>query len=386
MPRIYFDNAATSWPKPEAVYRVVDECQRTIGAAAGRGGYRSALEAGRSVERARQKLANLLHAGDTKQIVFASNGTDALNLAIHGLLRPGDHVVTTVCEHNSVLRPLRHAIDTLGCEVDYVSCDSQGVVAAATVQAVLRSNTRLVAIVHASNVTGAIQPIAEVARFVQPHPALLLVDAAQSVGRVPIDLRAMPIDLLAAPGHKGLLGPLGTGFLFVRAGVESQLSPLRQGGTGSRSNEDSQPLLMPDKFESGNLNVPALAGLAAGIDFVQQHGVDSIRHQEEQLTKALIEGLQDLPGVTVYCPTNSHDRVAVVSIAITGYDPHELAAVLDSLHGIECRAGLHCAPRMHQALGTEKLGGTVRFSLGCFTTTEEVETVVEAVGQIAKAS
>lgn len=384
MTRIYFDNAATSWPKPEAVYRAVDECQRTIGAAAGRGGYRSALEARRIVDRARQKLANLLHAGDPKQIVFASNCTDALNQAIHGLLRPGDHVVTTVCEHNSVLRPLRHAIDSLGCAVDYIPCDPYGVVSAGGVQAALRPNTRLVAVVHASNVTGAIQPIEEIAGMVASHEALFLVDAAQSVGHVPIDLRATPIDLLAGPGHKGLLGPLGTGFLFVRAGVEPRLSPLRQGGTGSRSNEDAQPLLMPDKFESGNLNVPALAGLAAGIDYVQQQGVDSLRRQAEQLTGAMIDGLRDLPGVRVYGPVNPRERVAVVSITIESYDPHELAALLDSLHGIECRAGLHCAPRMHAALGTDHLGGTVRFSPGCFSTAHDVETVVEAVREIVQ--
>ena len=382
MPRIYFDNAATSWPKPEAVYHAMDECLRTIGAAARRGGYRSALEAGRIVDRARQKLANLVHAGDPKQIVFASNCTDALNLAIHGLLRPGDHVVTTVCEHNSVLRPLRHAIDSIGCAVNYVPCDSTGVVSPQDVQAALRPETRLVAVVHASNVTGAIQPIEEVADIVASHKAMFLVDAAQSVGHVPIDLRTMPIDLLAGPGHKGLLGPLGTGFLFVRAGVESQLSPVRQGGTGSRSNEDAQPPLMPDKFESGNLNVPALAGLAAGIDYVQQHGVDSLRRQAEQLTDAMIDGLRDVSGVTFYGPANQNERVAVVSITIDGYDPHELAALLDSLHGIECRAGLHCAPRMHTAFGTDKRGGTVRFSPGCFSTAHDVETVVDAVREI----
>jgi cysteine desulfurase family protein len=386
MPRIYFDNAATSWPKPEAVYRAVDEYQRSIGGAAGRGGYRSALDAGRIVDRARKKIADLLNAGDPKQVVLASNGTDALNLAIHGLLRPGDHVVTTVCEHNSVLRPLRHAIDALGCAVDYVTCDAQGLVSPNDVQSTMRSKTRLVAVVHASNVTGAIQPVEEIAGIVQSHPAMFLVDGAQSVGRVPIDLSATPIDLLASPGHKGTLGPLGTGFLFVRSGAEQELTPLRQGGTGSRSNEDLQPPMMPDKFECGNLNVPALAGLAAGIEYLQQRGVDEIGRQEEELTAGLVEGLRALPATTVYGPTDPHNRVAVISVTIEGIDPHEVAAMLESLHGIECRAGLHCAPRMHAALGTDKLGGTVRFSPGCFSTLEEVETVVSAVQKISAAA
>jgi selenocysteine lyase/cysteine desulfurase len=306
-------------------------------------------------------------------------------MAIHGLLRSGDHVITTVCEHNSVLRPLRHAIDSLGCEVDYLPCDGEGIVSAESVQAALKPNTRLVAIVHASNVTGAIQPIEEIARLVAPHPALLLVDAAQTAGRVPIDLRTTAIDFLAAPGHKGLLGPLGTGFLFVRSGLESQLVPLRRGGTGSRSDEEQQPPIMPDKFESGNLNIPALAGLVAGVEYVQQQGVDSLRKREEQLTVALLDGLRGLPGVTIYGPTDPTKRVAVVSIIIEGFDAHELATLLDGLHGIECRAGLHCAPRMHRALETDRVGGTVRFSPGCFSTTAEVAIVVDAVKQVVEA-
>lgn len=385
MSRIYFDNAATSWPKPEAVYKAVDAYQRNIGAAAGRGGYRAGLEASSTVDRARKRVANLLHAGDPKQIVFTANCTDALNIGIHGLLRPGDHVVTTACEHNSVLRPLRHAIDTLKCEVDYLSSNEEGFISPKDVQSALRPNTRLVAVVHASNVTGAILPIEEIAGIVAKHEALLLVDAAQSLGRVSIDLQSTPIDLLAAPGHKGLLGPLGTGVLYIREGIQEQLVPIRQGGTGSRSDEDTQPPMMPDKFESGNLNVPVLAGLAAGIDYVQQRGIRTLRKHEEQLTDTLVAGLRDLPGVTVYGPTEPSQRVAVVSMTLDGYDPHELATLLDGLHGIECRAGFHCAPRMHAALGTTNFGGTLRFSPGSFSTEQEVANVIEAVKQVATA-
>ena len=265
MTRIYLDNAATSWPKPEAVYRAVDDYQRRLGAPAGRGSYSEAAETERIVGSCRQKIAQLLGASDPSRIIFTLNGTDSLNLALHGLLRPGDHVVTTVCEHNSVLRPLRFLAEQRQVSATYVGCDGQGFVSPDDIRRAITPHTRLIALVHVSNVTGAIQPVEEVGRIAAEHGQTYLIDAAQSLGYVPIDVRRLGCHLLAAPGHKGLLGPLGTGVLYVAPGVEQQLLPLRQGGTGTRSDEDIQPTSLPDRYEAGNLNVPGIAGLAAGV-------------------------------------------------------------------------------------------------------------------------
>ncbi len=383
--RVYLDNSATSWPKPEAVYEAVDQYMRENGGPNGRSGYREALEANRIVERARQGVAAILGADDPQQIVFGYSGTDVLNLAIRGLVRPGDHVVTTVCDHNSVLRPLRMLRDSAGVEVTYVPCDGNALVSPDDVHRALRPETRLVAVVHASNVTGALQPIDEIGRIVRDHPARLLVDAAQSLGHVPIDVSRVRADLLASPAHKGLLAPLGTGVLYVRPGVEQHLQPLRYGGTGTRSNEDRQPDDMPDKYEPGNHNLVGLAGLIAATDFLQTQGVDRIHAHHMRLTARLLEGFHEVDGLTVHGPQTTNHRASVVSITLDGYDPQEVAAALEASHRIQCRAGLHCAPRMHQALGTTTGGGTVRFSLGCFTTEDEIDAAVAAVGELAAA-
>jgi cysteine desulfurase family protein len=381
--RIYLDNAATSWPKPDAVYVAVDRYQREIGAPNGRSGYREALEANRIVERARRGVAKLIGAGDPAHVVFGCSGTDVLNLAIRGVVRKGDHVVTTVCDHNSVLRPLRALRETLNVDVTYVPCDGQGFVSPDDVRAALRANTRLVAMIHSSNVTGAIQPIDEIGRAVRETGALFLVDAAQSLGHVPIDVRQLSVDLLAAPGHKGLLGPLGTGVLYIRPGVERELQPLRCGGTGTQSDEDRQPENLPDKYEPGNHNLPGLAGLAAAVDFLGSETIDAIHAHDTRLAKRLIDRLREIDGVTIHGPQSTADRTSVVSITVEGYDPQELAAVLESTHGIQCRAGLHCAPRMHQALGTSVRGGTLRLSPGFSTLPEEIDTVTAALQDVA---
>jgi cysteine desulfurase family protein len=384
--RIYLDNAATSWPKPEPVYRAVDHYLREIGGPNGRSGYREALEANRIVERARRGVADLVGARELSHIVFGFNGTDVLNLAIRGILRPGDHVVTTVCEHNSVLRPLRALRETAGVDVSYVPCDGQGYVSPEDVRAALRSNTRLVAVVHASNVTGAIQPIAEVGAAVRDSGAYFLVDAAQSLGHVPIDVGQLEVDLLAAPGHKGLLGPLGTGVLYIRPGVERELEPLRCGGTGSQSEEDRQPDELPDKYEPGNHNLPGLAGLAAATDFLRKETIQAVYDHHTQLTARLLDGLSDVPGLTIHGPQSSAKRTSVVSITAHGYDPQELAAMLDASQRIQCRAGLHCAPRMHESLGTTAGGGTLRLSPGYATTLEEIDTVIATLAEVSAIS
>ncbi|MEX2307608.1 MAG: aminotransferase class V-fold PLP-dependent enzyme [Pirellulales bacterium] len=380
--RIYLDNAATSWPKPEAVYEAVDRYQREIGAPNGRSGYREALEANRIVERARRGVAQLIGAREASHVVFGCNGTDVLNLAIRGLVRAGDHVVTTVCDHNSVLRPLRALRESLDVDASYVACDGDGFVSPDDIRAALRPNTRLVAVVHASNVTGAIQPIDEIGQIVRESPALFLVDAAQSLGHLPIDVSGLEVDLLAAPGHKGLLGPLGTGVLYIRPGVERELQPLRCGGTGTRSEEDRQPDDLPDKYEPGNHNLLGLAGLGAAVEFLRAQTIAAVHAHHSRLAARLLEGLRGIEGLTVHGPQTPDSRTSVVSITVEGYDPQELAAVLESAHRIQCRAGLHCAPRMHEALGTTAGGGTLRLSPGYSTSLEEIDAVIVTLREV----
>lgn len=382
-PRIYLDNAATSWPKPETVYAAVDHYQREIGAPSGRSGYRHAIESSHIVERARQAVARLIGARESRQVVFTSNGTESLNLAIFGVLRPGDHVVTTVCEHNSVLRPLRALRDAGEISVTYVPCDGAGYVSPDDVRQALRLETRLAAIVHGSNVTGAIQNVQEIGAVARERGILFLVDAAQTLGHVPLDVERLQVDLLAAPGHKGLLGPLGTGVLYIRQSVENEMKPLRLGGTGSFSQEDRQPETLPDKYEAGNHNVAGLAGLVAAAEFLHSRSVETIQAHHAQLAQQLLEGLTAIAGVSIHGPGAESPRTSVVSFTVTGYDPQEVAALLEVSGGVQCRAGLHCAPRMHEALGTCDAGGTVRLSPGWATTAAEIDHTLELIATLA---
>jgi cysteine desulfurase family protein len=328
-------------------------------------------------------LAETIGAEEPRRIVFTGNATDALNLALHGLLRPGDHVVTSVVEHNSVLRPLRYLEQIREVQVTRVGCDRQGVIDPDEILAALRPATRLIALIHASNVTGALQPVEHVARIAKQREILLLVDAAQSLGHVPIDVRTLGADLLAAPGHKALLGPLGAGFLYIAPGVEQHLSPVRQGGTGTQSENDMQPDSLPDRYESGNHNVPGIVGLGAGLAFVRQQGIDALRRHELSLTEQLLAGLRDLPGVTVYGPSDPAHRVGVVGVTVAGWEPQDLATALDTACRVQVRAGFQCAPLLHRALGTAPRGGTVRFSLGAFNTQQHIEAAVQALTELA---
>jgi cysteine desulfurase/selenocysteine lyase len=381
--RIYLDNAATTWPKPDSVYKAVERYFRELGAPAGRSAYAEANQVSQAVAAARASVARLLGAADPRRIVFALNGTDALNMAIHGVVRPGDHVVTTVAEHNSVLRPLRDLESRAGVVVDRVRCDGEGFVDPAEVARAVRDNTRLVVVTHASNVTGAIQPVAEIAKTVRERGALVLVDAAQTLGEVPFRVDDLGCDLLAAPGHKGLLGPLGTGVLYVAPGVEQHVASVRQGGTGTESDQDRQPDNLPYKLEVGSLNVPGVLGLGAAADFLCIKGLDRVRQHHADLTERLVAGLADIGGVKWFGPRSVERRVGVVSIALDSYDPQEAAAMLDAAYRVQVRSGLHCAPLMHEALGTLAGGGTVRFSVGLFNTPQEIDAAVAAVGEIA---
>lgn len=383
MARIYLDNAATSWPKPPAVYEAVEHALRTVGAAAGRAAYREAIEADALVADARRQIATLLGIAQPHQVVFTFNGTDSLNLALHGLLARGGRVVTTAAEHNSVLRPLRRLEEQGQISVARVPVSNAGVVDPDDVRRALADGARLLAVTHASNVTGAIQPVAELARLAHQCGALVLVDAAQTAGEWPLDVTALDCDLLAAPGHKGLLGPLGTGVLYVRPELERELESFRQGGTGSESWQDRQPETLPDKFESGNLNVPGLAGLGAAAGWLLRRGVASIVEHARRLSQRLYEGLAGIDGIRLFGPSDPAARVGIVSITLDQLDPQTAAAALDTAFGIQTRAGLHCAPLMHAALGTLHAGGTLRFSVGPFNTDEDIALTLAAMEQLA---
>ena len=386
MKRIYLDNAATSWPKPAEVYDAVDRWQRENGAPSGRGAYDSAAATDKLVLDARRAVAQLLGASEPNRIVFTLNGTDALHLAIQGLIKPGDHVVTTVVEHNSVLRPLRQLADGRGVAVAHVGCDAEGIVSAEKVIAALNSTTKFVVVAHASNVTGALQPISEIGAELQKRGVTFVVDAAQTLGEIPLSVDELHCDLLTAPGHKGLLGPLGTGVLYVRPGVEERMMSIRTGGTGTESSSLKAPTQMPVKFEAGNLNVPGIVGLGAGVRWLAERGVAALREQAIRQTERLLDGLVGLKGLRIVGPQGAQRRVGMVSLVVEGYDPQEAAAVLATSYGIETRAGLHCAPLMHKALGTADAGGTLRLSLGPLTTDAEIDAALGALRDLVAAT
>ncbi len=381
-PIIYLDNAATSWPKPPCVASAMVRFIEETGANPGRAGHRMAVEASRVVYRAREAVAELFHAADPLRVVFGANATEALNLALT-VLRPGDHVITSGMEHNSVMRPLR-AKERHGVRLTVVPCSPEGWLDPHDVEQAIRPQTRLIVLTHASNVTGTIQPIREVGRIARERNLLFLVDAAQTAGAYPIDVEADGIDLLAFSGHKSLYGPMGTGGLVIGSRVDpSWLSPLRRGGTGSRSESEEQPDFLPDLCESGTPNAVGLAGLAAGVGWVLGRSVAAIRAHEMALTDRLLEGLRRIPGVVVHGPRDAARQTATVSFLITGMAPSEAGLRLDEVHGIMCRVGLHCAPSAHRTIGTFPTG-TVRFGLGAFTTEEEVACAVDAVARLAR--
>ncbi len=384
--RIYLDNAATSWPKPETVYRAVDEALRTLGAPAGRSAYWEANEVERRIGQARRRLAELIGAAEPRRVVFTCNGTDSLNLALHGLLRPGDHVVTSVVEHNSVLRPLRRLEDAGQIAVTRVDCDGYGQVDPDDVRRAIRPATRLIALLHASNVTGTLQPIEAIGQIARQSRVRLLVDAAQTIGHRPLDVGELGADLLAAPAHKGLLAPPGVGFLYIGPGIERELRPVRQGGTGTRSERDRQPETLPDCYESGSHNVAGLLGLEAGLSWLAERGLEQLERQETELVGRLLEGLRAISGVTIYGHPGADHRVGVVSLRMDGWEPQDLATLLDSTCGAQVRAGFQCAPLLHQALGTAVHGGTLRLSLGAFNTRDDIDTAVRALGEMAAGS
>jgi len=375
---IYLDNAATSFPKPEQVYQAVDQTMRSVGVAPGRGGYRQSLDAGRIVFEARETVARFFSITDSSRVIFTHSATEALNLAVLGSLNEGDHVVSTSMEHNSLVRPL-HLASKRGAEITYVNGDADGYVAADSIMAAVQPHTKLVAMTHCSNVTGSVQSIAKIGNALKHKGILFLVDASQSAGVVPIYVAAMKIDLLAAPGHKGLLGPQGTGFLYCAEHVS--LNPLIVGGTGIYSSDLDQPAAVPERFESGTQNTAGIAGLKAGIDFITATGVEAIAAKELHLADILIAGLQSISGIIVY-NSGSRQRTGVVSFNLLNHDPSSLGYLLGSEYDISVRVGLHCAPFAHRTIGTYP-GGTVRVSPGFFNTEDDINALLQAVRKLS---
>lgn len=380
---IYFDNAATSYPKPPDVKEAMTYFLDSVGASPGRAGHRLALEAGRIVYNAREALAELFHADDPLRIIFTQNVTEALNLTLRGLLRPNDHVITGSLEHNAMMRPLR-ALERQGIALTVIPCSPEGLIDPADVDAAIRRSTKLIALNHASNVIGTIQPMAQIGQIARQRGVVLLADVAQTAGAYPIDSNALQIDLLAFTGHKALYGPTGTGGLVIGERVNlAEFEPLQRGGTGSLSEQEAQPDFLPDKFESGTLNAVGLAGLGASVRWILQQGVHAIRAHEVMLTEQLIDGLQRIPGVTVYGTHDAQRQTAVVAFNIAGMLPSEAGLRFDDEFEICCRVGLHCSPAAHHTLGTFPVGA-VRFGLGAFNTPEEVAAALRAVDRLAQ--
>ena len=376
---IYLDNAASSHPKPAAVYEASDRALR-LGANPGRSGHKNALDAARLIHDTRELAAELFNAEDSSSIVFTFNASHALNAAIFGYVNPGDHVITTAMEHNSVLRPL-HALSERGVRVTVVQADTEGWVDPKEIEEAMTGETTLVCLTHASNVCGTILDVKTVGEACRRRGVALLLDASQTAGTLKIDLAKLKVDMLAAPGHKGLLGPQGTGILYVRPGLE--LRPFIFGGTGFHSEELKMPPKMPERLEGGTMNTPGIAGLGAGISYLLQRGVDNVRASEELLTADLLDGLSAMDEVELYGPRDAARRVGVVSFNLRGKDGAHVGYVLDEAFSIGVRVGLHCAPQAHRALGCYP-SGTVRASVGPFTTAAHIESLLYALRSIIK--
>lgn len=379
---IYLDHAATSWPKPREVFEAMSDFMENAGGNPGRSGHRLSVSAGRIVFSARESIAELFHVQDPMRVIFTHNVTYALNLVLYGFLRPGDRVVTSSMEHNSVMRPLRH-LEKSRVQVEVVGCRADGSLDLEALRTALTQPTRLVVLTHASNVVGTLLPVMEAAKLAHDAGAFLLVDAAQTAGVIPIDLPASGIDFLAFTGHKGLHGPTGTGGLVLGERVDiTELNPLVRGGTGSKSEFEEQPDMLPDKYESGTPNGVGIAGLGAGVRWVLSQRVECINEHEAELKNQMVAGLMNISKVRVYSPTDQTPMTAVVSCRVDGKHVSQVGLELDDDYGILCRVGLHCAPSAHRTIGTFP-EGTIRLALGCMTTADDVRAVIHAFEKVA---
>ncbi len=386
MQRIYMDNSATSFPKPEAVTEAMVAFARECGASAGRGAYAEARACEQMIATCRRRVASLINAESPERIVFAMNCSEALAIAIRGLLNTapaGTHAIATAMEHNSVLRPLNALASQTGLKPEFIPCESStGLVDPADISGAIRPETALIACVHVSNVTGTIQPIDEVAKIARDANIPSVIDAAQSVGHVELDVQKLGADFVAFPGHKGLLGPLGTGVLYIRPGMEAKLPTMKEGGTGTISELAVQPETMPDKYEIGSHNAIGLAGLSEGVSWVSERSVKSLRDHDRRLCKLFMELTGGVEGLTIFGPRDLDKRCGVFSVGINGLSPGDLAGILETDFAIASRPGIHCAPLAHKTIGTHPIG-TCRLSFGPFTTDSDVQTAATALNQIA---
>ena len=376
---IYFDNAATTLQKPDCVTRAVMEAMTTFGNP-GRGVHEPAMAASQAVFETRCALARLFGAENPARIAFTANATAALNIAVKGILNPGDHVITTALEHNSVLRPL-YELEDRGVELTILPADDRGRIDYNAISAAIRDNTRAIVCTHGSNLTGNLLDIGKIGAIAKAHGLLFVVDASQTAGVFPIDVQKMGIDILCFTGHKGLLGPQGTGGLYVREGVD--VRPLLTGGSGVQSHSKTHPAQMPTALESGTLNAHGLAGLNAGVRWLLETGIDTLRQKELDLMWAFYEGVREIPEITVYGDFSARERCPIVSLNVRDYDSSQVSDALFSQYGIATRPGAHCAPLMHDALGTGSRGG-VRFSFSHYNTMEEIKIAIAALREIAR--
>ncbi|AEH44956.1 cysteine desulfurase family protein [Thermodesulfatator indicus DSM 15286] len=378
---IYLDQAATSFPKPSEVIEAVGQALRNTPGSPGRSAHQGALAASHIIFEAREKIASFIGAEDSTQVIFTSGATESLNLVIMGLLNPGDRVIATHVEHNSVARPLEYLRKTREVKVVYAPCNEEGLVELETLERLIKEHKpRLLCVNLVSNVTGAIQPLAEILKI--KGKSLVLVDAAQAVGHIPVDVTRWDIDFLAFSGHKGVFGPPGVGVLYIKPGRESELSPIKLGGTGSRSESLEAPEFLPDRFEPGTPNLCGIAGLSAGIDFIEETSLMKIHRHTTALADLFLEKIKDHPKIKIYGPKERIKAIPIVSINIEGLSPSEVALRLDKEFQVAVRPGLHCAPLAHKAIGTFPQG-TVRFSFGYFNRVSEVEKAAEALLKIA---
>ncbi len=377
---IYLDNGATSFPKPEEVYAYMDLFYRKLGVNPGRSGYDLCMEAGEVVENTRKMLTSFFNGTDPDRLCFSYNSTDALNLIIFGMLKPGDHAVSTTIEHNSVLRPLYH-LSKEGVDVDLVPFDGAGFVDPGEIRKRFRPTTRLVIVNHASNVIGTLQPVGEIGRLCREAEIPFAIDASQSAGKVPVDMEDQHLDVVAFTGHKSLLGPTGIGGLYVREGIE--IRHTRAGGTGVRSAVRTHLDEYPYRLEYGTPNVSGIAGLHAGVKWVLGKGLAAVHEHEMELTRMLRDGLREIPGVILYCQEDLSNHISVLAFNVEGMDAADVGTMLDVDHNIACRTGLHCAPRVHEQLGTDQIHGAVRFGVGPFNTEGHIRAAVKAVSAIA---
>lgn len=378
---IYLDNSATSYPKPEVVYKYMDNFYRTKGVSPGRSGFDAAIETEEIVQNTRKMLCQLFNGDDPKRLTFSYNASDSLNMILTGLAEKGDHIITTMLEHNSVLRPLHHLHLQGVAEITHIPFDDQGYLDPDDIKKAIRKNTKMVVVNHSSNVIGTVQPITEIGKICKAAGVLFVVDASQSAGAIPIDMKAMGIDALAFTGHKCLMGPTGIGGSYIMEGVPIQGT--RFGGTGVRSAQKTHLTEFPYRMECGTLNTVGVAGLYAGTKWVLEQGIEKLHAQEMELWKKLKNGIKDIENLTLYCAEDPANRNAVLSMNIDKFDSGDVGTMLDVDYDIACRTGLQCAPLVHERIGTVDIHGTVRLSMGPFNTEAHIDAAIEAIKDVA---